>query len=42
VQADDIGGLQNLGHRPTAGNAILGRKNTSEEDEYLAQPGAGF
>lgn len=23
-------------------NAILGRKNTSEEDEYLAQPGAGF
>lgn len=23
-------------------NAILGRKNTPEEDEYLAQPGAGF
>lgn len=23
-------------------NAILGRKNTSEEDEYLAQAGAGF
>lgn len=23
-------------------NAILGRQNTPEEDEYLAQPGAGF
>lgn len=23
-------------------NAILGRKNTPDEDEYLAQPGAGF
>lgn len=23
-------------------NAILGRKNTPEEEEYLAQPGAGF
>lgn len=23
-------------------NAILGRENTPEEDEYLAQPGAGF
>ena len=23
-------------------NAILGRQNTSEEDEYLAQPDAGF
>ena len=23
-------------------NSILGRDNTSEEDEYLAQPGAGF
>lgn len=23
-------------------NAVLGRKNTPQEDEYLAQPGAGF
>ena len=23
-------------------NAILGRENTPEEEEYLAQPGAGF
>lgn len=23
-------------------NAVLGRKNTPEEEEYLAQPGAGF
>ena len=23
-------------------NAILGRENTSEEEEYLAEPGAGF
>ncbi|MFN3827104.1 MAG: DUF924 family protein [Micavibrio sp.] len=23
-------------------NAILGRQNTAEEDEYLAQPGSGF
>ena len=33
-----IGRFGRFPHR----NAILGRKNTSEEDEYLAQPGAGF
>lgn len=33
-----ISGYGRFPHR----NAILGRKNTPEEDEYLAQPGAGF